>query len=166
MRWSVIVQRKRPHAGAQLLFTEHGGYRFQAVLTDRPTWKPRCSSAAIASAPSCAAVWAAILDVARRRLEPGTRNTLWLSCIGWWSGWMLAAIARLSYPPPKKLKPGMEKRLGLVSIVLIAAGVISVIRLLATGRRPATSATQTSGARSSAPSTDGSSRPPVRAFHG
>ena len=39
--------------------------------------------------------------------------------------------------PPKKLTPQAEKRLGIVSLVLIAVGLIRVIRLLATGKRPA-----------------------------
>lgn len=90
---------------------------------------------------SCAAVWGVILAVAQRRLDPPTRHTLWLACSGWWSGWTSATIARVSYPPPKQLKPGTEKRLGILSILLIAVGLMSVIRLLATGRRPASSAT-------------------------
>jgi hypothetical protein len=32
----VIVRRERPHPGAQLSFTDHNGYRFQAILTDQP----------------------------------------------------------------------------------------------------------------------------------
>jgi hypothetical protein len=55
--------------------------------------------------------------------------------MGWWSGWTSATIARVSYPPPKKLRPGTEKGLRIVSIVLIAVGLISVIRVLATGKR-------------------------------
>jgi Transposase DDE domain group 1 len=31
-----IVRRERPHPGAQLSFTHHDGYRFQAILTDQP----------------------------------------------------------------------------------------------------------------------------------
>ena len=93
---------------------------------------------------SCAAVWAFSLVVARRRLDPEARNTLRLSCIGWWSGWTSATIARVSYPPPKKLKPAAKKRLGIVSIVLIAIGLMSVLRLLATGKRPASRAPDTS----------------------
>ncbi|MCA1680689.1 MAG: IS1380 family transposase [Actinobacteria bacterium] len=31
----VIVRRERPHPGAQLSFTDHNGYRFQAILTDQ-----------------------------------------------------------------------------------------------------------------------------------
>ena len=30
----VIVRRERPHPGAQFSFTDHDGYRFQAILTD------------------------------------------------------------------------------------------------------------------------------------
>jgi hypothetical protein len=30
------VRRERPHPGAQLSFTDHDGYRFQAILTDQP----------------------------------------------------------------------------------------------------------------------------------
>ena len=31
----MIVRRERPHPGAQLSFTDHRGYRFQAILTDQ-----------------------------------------------------------------------------------------------------------------------------------
>jgi Transposase DDE domain group 1 len=31
----VLVRRERPHPGAQLSFTDHDGYRFQAILTDQ-----------------------------------------------------------------------------------------------------------------------------------
>ena len=31
----LIVRRERPHSGAQLSFTDHDGYRFQAILTDQ-----------------------------------------------------------------------------------------------------------------------------------
>jgi hypothetical protein len=31
----LIVSRERPHPGAQLSFTDHDGYRFQAILTDQ-----------------------------------------------------------------------------------------------------------------------------------
>ena len=30
----MIVRRERPHPGAQLSFTDHDEYRFQAILTD------------------------------------------------------------------------------------------------------------------------------------
>lgn len=32
----VLIRRERPHPGAQLAFTDHDGYRFQATLTDQP----------------------------------------------------------------------------------------------------------------------------------
>ena len=32
----LVVRRERPHPGAQLSFTDHDGYRFQAILTDQP----------------------------------------------------------------------------------------------------------------------------------
>ncbi len=32
----LIVRRERPHPGGQLSFTDHDGYRFQAILTDQP----------------------------------------------------------------------------------------------------------------------------------
>jgi len=31
----IVVRRERPHPGAQLSFTDHDGYRFQAILTDQ-----------------------------------------------------------------------------------------------------------------------------------
>jgi hypothetical protein len=31
----LIARRERPHPGAQLSFTDHDGYRFQAILTDQ-----------------------------------------------------------------------------------------------------------------------------------
>jgi hypothetical protein len=34
-RSRAIVRRERPHPGAQLSFTDHDGYRFQAILTDQ-----------------------------------------------------------------------------------------------------------------------------------
>jgi Transposase DDE domain group 1 len=34
-RCRLIVRRERPHPGAQLSFTDHDGYRFQAILTDQ-----------------------------------------------------------------------------------------------------------------------------------
>ena len=85
---------------------------------------------------SCAAVWAAMLAVGERRLDRRARDTLRLSCLGWWSGWTSATIARVMYPPPTKLEPATQKRLGSISRALIAAGLINVVRLLAGGKRP------------------------------
>ena len=85
----------------------------------------------------CAAVWAVILAVAQRRLDTQTRKTLRLACSGWWAGWTSATIARVRLPPPKQLEPATEKRLGIVSIALVALGLGSVVRLLVTGKRAA-----------------------------
>ena len=84
----------------------------------------------------CAGVWAAILLLARRRLDSQTRNTLQLVCGGWWMGWTSATIARIGFPPPKPLTPAAEKRLRGVSIVLVALGLTNTVRMLATGKRP------------------------------
>jgi hypothetical protein len=86
---------------------------------------------------ACAAVWAVILAVAQRRLDVDRRKGLQLWCLAWWSGWTSATIARHIYPPPTKLGPQAETRLGVGSVVLIAVGIISVIRQLAGARRPA-----------------------------
>jgi hypothetical protein len=53
----------------------------------------------------CAAVWAVILVVTRRRTDSQTRNTIRLMCLGWWIGWTSATIARVVYPPPKRRRP-------------------------------------------------------------
>jgi hypothetical protein len=60
-----------------------------------------------------------------------------LVCAGWWSGWTSATIARTGHPAPKELTPKAERRLGIVSLTLIAVGLISVIRLVAAGKPPA-----------------------------
>jgi hypothetical protein len=83
----------------------------------------------------CAGVWAAILAIGQRRLDPDTRSTLPLVCGGWWVGWTSATIARVGYPPPNRLTPRGERRLRTGSLILVAAGLISVVRLLATGTR-------------------------------
>ena len=77
-----------------------------------------------------------ILLLARRRLDSQTRNTLRLVCSGWWMGWTSATIARIGHPPPKQLTPAGEKRLRNISIVLIALGLASTLRMLAAGKRP------------------------------
>lgn len=84
----------------------------------------------------CASVWGAILLVAQRRLDAQSRNTLQLLCGGWWIGWTSATIARIGFPPPKPLTPAAEKRLRIVSIVLVALGLINTIRFLAGGTLP------------------------------
>lgn len=97
----------------------------------------------------CAAVWGVILLVGRRRLDSQTRNTLWLVCGGWWMGWASATTARIAYPPPKQLTPAGEKRLRVVSTVLIALGLTSTIRMLAAGKRPQRKRPRPQGKRSS-----------------
>jgi hypothetical protein len=83
----------------------------------------------------CAGVWSAILLLAQRRVDSQTRNTLRLVCGGWWMGWTSATIARIGFPPPRPLEPAAEKNLGIVSIALIALGLLSVLRVLGTGKR-------------------------------
>ena len=83
----------------------------------------------------CAGVWGAILLLAQRRLDSQTRNTLRLVCGGWWIGWTSATIARAGFPPPKPLTPAGEKRLRIISIVLVALGLANTIRMLATGKQ-------------------------------
>jgi hypothetical protein len=84
----------------------------------------------------CAGVWGAILLIGRRRLDSQTWNTLRIVCGGWWMGWMSATIARIANPPPKQLTPAGEKRLRIISIVLIALGLASTVRMFAAGKRP------------------------------
>jgi hypothetical protein len=84
----------------------------------------------------CAGVWGVILLLGRPRLDSQTWSTLRLVCSGWWMGWTSATIARIGYPPPKPLTPAGEKRLRIISIVLIALGLASISRMLAAGKRP------------------------------
>jgi hypothetical protein len=83
----------------------------------------------------CAATWAAILLAAQRLADTETRKAMQLGCAAWWSGWMSATIARVGYPPPKKLGPRGEKALQVTSVPLIALGIGSAIRLLWAGRK-------------------------------
>lgn len=78
----------------------------------------------------CAAVWALILLVTHRRADPETRTRLQRFCLAWWSGWTSATIARVGYPPPKRIGPKADKTLQIASIVLIAVGVGRLIRVL------------------------------------
>jgi hypothetical protein len=84
----------------------------------------------------CAGVWGAILLVARRRLDAQTWKVLRLVCGGWWIGWASATIARIAYPPPRPLTPSGQRRLRLISIVLIALGLSSTVRMLAARKQP------------------------------
>jgi hypothetical protein len=84
----------------------------------------------------CGVVWAVILAIAQRRLDPQARNTLRQGCAAWWGGWTSATIARAGYPPPKALGPRGKQRLERVSLVLVAAGLLSIIRVFVTGKLP------------------------------
>jgi len=81
----------------------------------------------------CAVVWAAILIIAQRRTDAETRSLMRLFCLGWWSGWTSATIARVVYPPPKALTPAASKRITVLSIVLMAVGITNTIRVLIRG---------------------------------
>jgi hypothetical protein len=93
----------------------------------------------------CAAVWAVILVAAQRRTDSETRSAIRSFCVGWWSGWTSATIARVVYPPPNELTPAAAKRVGVLAIVLTAVGVISTVVVLIRGKRPAASAAGASG---------------------
>jgi hypothetical protein len=84
----------------------------------------------------CAGVWGVILLLGRRRLDSQTWNTLRLVCGGWWIGWTSATIARIGYPPPKPLTPAGEKRLRIISSVLVALGLANTVRMFAASKRP------------------------------
>jgi hypothetical protein len=81
----------------------------------------------------CAGVWGLILLVAQRRLDPRSLHTLRLVAGGWWTGWTSATIARIGFPPPKPLGRAAANRLRGLSLVLVAAGLFNVARLLVTG---------------------------------
>lgn len=78
----------------------------------------------------CPGVWAVVLFVAKRRTDPETQRTMQLFRAAWWSGWTSATVARVVYPPPKKLGARADKTLRIASVVLIAVGVGSVVRHL------------------------------------
>lgn len=92
----------------------------------------------------CAVVWALILVLAQRRTDSETRRSIRLFCIAWWSGWASATIARVVYPPPRKLTPAASQRVTAVSIVLVAIGVINTARVLIVGKRPTAGAADAS----------------------
>lgn len=58
-----------------------------------------------------------------------------LGAAGWWAGWLSATIARVGYPPPRKLTDAAQGRLEKVSLVLVLLGFVNFFRLLITGRR-------------------------------
>lgn len=83
----------------------------------------------------CAAVWAALLAVGRGLLDTTNWDQLRLGAAAWWTGWLSATIARVAFPPPRKLTEAGQKRLEKVSLVLVLLGFINYFRLLITGRR-------------------------------
>jgi len=83
----------------------------------------------------CAVVWAALLATGRGLLEAKNWERLRLGAAGWWAGWLSATIARVGYPPPRKLTEAGHRRLENVSIVLVLLGFVNFFRLLITGRR-------------------------------
>lgn len=83
----------------------------------------------------CAAVWGVILLIAQSVANAETRRAMQLGCGAWWSGWTSATIARVIYPPPKKVGPSAEKALKVTSLPMIAFGVGSAIRFLWAGRK-------------------------------
>jgi hypothetical protein len=48
----------------------------------------------------CALAWLLALTIARARVAEAQRRGVWLTCAGWWLGWLSATIARRVYPPP------------------------------------------------------------------
>jgi hypothetical protein len=80
-------------------------------------------------------VWAALLATGRARLDAKNWNMLRLGAAGWWAGWLSATIARVGYPPPRKLSEAAHRRLEQVSLVLVLLGFVNFLRLLITGRR-------------------------------
>ena len=85
----------------------------------------------------CAAVWAALLATGRGLLDAKHWDMLRLGAAGWWAGWLSATIARVGYPPPRKLTEAGQRRLEKVSLVLVLLGFVNFFRLLITGRRRA-----------------------------
>ena len=80
-------------------------------------------------------MWATLLALGRGLLDTRNWDLLRLGAAGWWTGWLSATIARVAYPPPRKLTEAGQKRLEKVSLVLVLLGFIDYSRLLITGRR-------------------------------
>jgi hypothetical protein len=68
-------------------------------------------------------------------LDAKSWEMLRLGAAGWWAGWLSATIARVGYPPPRKLTEVDQRRLEKVSLVLVLLGFVNFFRLLITGRR-------------------------------
>jgi hypothetical protein len=85
----------------------------------------------------CAAAWTALLATGRGVLDAKNWDMLRLGAAGWWAGWLSATIARVGYPPPRKLTEAGHRRLEKVSLVLVILGLVNFFRLLIKGRRRA-----------------------------
>jgi hypothetical protein len=85
----------------------------------------------------CAVVWAALLVAGRGVLNAKDWERLRIGAAGWWAGWLSATVARVGYPPPRKLTEAGHKRLEKVSLVLVLLGFVNFLRLPITGRRGA-----------------------------
>ena len=110
------------------------------MILDPPTMtalRPRLNKSYTGYSIGCAAVWAALLATGRAVLDAKDWERLRLGAAGWWAGWLSATIARIGYPPPRKLTEVGERRLEKVSLVLVLLGFVNFFRLLITGRRRA-----------------------------
>lgn len=82
-----------------------------------------------------AVVWVVLLVAGRVVLDAKNWERLRLGAATWWAGWLSATIARVGYPPPRKLTEAEQDRLQKVSLVLAILGLVNCIRFLITGRR-------------------------------
>jgi hypothetical protein len=82
-----------------------------------------------------AIVWAALLVTGRAVLDAKNWERLRLGAATWWAGWLSATIARVGYPPPRKLTEAEQGRLQKASLVLVVLGFVNLLRFLITGRR-------------------------------
>src|SRR3954464_4229740 len=107
----VLVRRERPHPGAQLSFTDHDGYRFQATLTDQ-------SDPDIAELERRHRARAGVEDQIRNDKDTGLRNLpfrdfehnrVWLALVLLahdlivWTQWLLLD-GELARSEPKRLR--------------------------------------------------------------
>jgi membrane associated rhomboid family serine protease len=104
---------------------------------DRTAMRSRLNKTYTGYSIGCAAVWAALLATGRAVLDAKDWDRLRLGAAGWWAGWLSATIARIGYPPPRKLTEVGGRRLEKVSLVLVLLGFVNFFWLLITGRRRA-----------------------------
>ena len=82
-----------------------------------------------------AIAWVVLLVAGRVVLDAKNWERLQLGAGAWWAGWLSATIARVGYPPPRKLTEAEQERLQKVSLVLVVLGLVNFLRFLITGRR-------------------------------